>query len=373
MSLNPPLLIDGTCLDTRHRLRGTGTYARQLIKCFSRIETPDFQVLRLEAGDERTFKIWRPKRNSYRLQWFLDRLLIPLELQKSGAKIYHALDPMRTASVRNMRRITTLYDLIPYTFSRQYLEPLPNFVREGYAWMISMMEKSDHLIAISEFSKAEFVRLRSYNPDRISAIPLGYDPELFKCPEDLSKLAAFRSEHGAFFLYSGALQPHKNMPVLLKAITKLPKSINLVITGDSTPQLRRALFDDASKLGIRDQVRHLGFIPCEDLPHLFRAAVAFVFPSLLEGFGLPLLDAMACGTLAIASNAASLPEVGGDAPLYFDPNDPDALAECLKQSLEDQVLCVQQIARGKQRAEQFTWERTARATVEVYKNQLAQQ
>jgi glycosyltransferase involved in cell wall biosynthesis len=94
---------------------------------------------------------------------------------------------------------------------------------------------------------------------------------------------------------------------------------------------------------------------------------------LLEGFGLPLLDAMACGTLAIASNAASLPEVGGDAPLYFDPNDPDALAECLKQSLDDQVLCVQQIARGKQRVEQFTWERTARATVEVYKNQLAQQ
>jgi glycosyltransferase involved in cell wall biosynthesis len=373
MSLNPSLLIDGTCLDTRHRMRGTGTYARQLINSLSRMDTPDFQVLRLVAEDARTFKIWRPERNSYRLQWFLDRLLMPLELRKSGAKIYHALDPMRTASVRSMRRITTLYDLIPYTFSRQYLEPLPNFAQEGYAWMLSMMEKSDHLIAISEFSKTEFVRLRSYNPNRISAIPLGYDPELFNCSEDFSKATAFRNEHGSFFLYSGALQPHKNMPVLLKAMTLLPKTINLVITGDSTPQLRQALFDEAGKLGIRSQVRHLGFIPAESLPHLFRAAVAFVFPSLLEGFGLPLLDAMACGTLAISSNAASLPEVGGDAPLYFDPNDPDALAECLRQSLDDQVLRIQQIARGKQRVEQFTWERTARATIEVYKKQLAQQ
>lgn len=371
MSLNPPLLIDGTLLDTRHRLRGTGTYAYQLLKSLSRIDAPDFQVLRLVPGGSGTVRLWRPKRNSYRLQWYLDRLLLPIELRKAGAKVYHALDPMRAASVKNMRRITTLYDLIPYTFASQYLKPLPHFAQEGYAWMLSMMESSDHLITISEFSKAEFVRLRTFNPARISVIPLGYDPALFKCPNDLSKITTFQGEHGQFFLYSGALQPHKNVGVLLKAMAQLPKSINLVITGDSTPQLRQDLLDEARKLGITSQVRHLGFIPNEDLPHLFRASVAFVFPSLLEGFGLPILDAMACGTLVIASNAASLPEVGGDAPIYFDPNDPDALAECLRQALDDQGLRIQQIARGKQRVKQFTWERTARATVEVYKKQLA--
>jgi glycosyltransferase involved in cell wall biosynthesis len=373
MSSNPPLLIDGTLLDTRHRLRGTGTYARQLIKFLYQINDLDFQVLRLVPGGAGTVRLWRPKRNSYRLQWYLDRLLLPIELRKAGAKVYHALDPMRTASIRNIRRITTLHDLIPYTFPSQYLEPLPTFAQEGYAWMLSMMESSDHLIAVSEFSKAEFVRLRNYNPDRISAIPHGYDPDFFNCPGDSGKIATFRSEHGQFFLYSGALQPHKNVGVLLKAMTQLPKSINLVITGDSTPQLRQDLLDEARKLGIGSQVRHLGFIPATDLPHLFRASVAFVFPSLLEGFGLPLLDAMACRTLAIASNAASLPEVGGDAPIYFDPKDPDELSECLKRALDDQELNQIHIERGERRVEKFTWERTARATVEVYKNQLAQQ
>lgn len=373
MGKQPALLIDATPLDSEHRYRGIGTYTRSLIAALQQIEAPAFRTLRLwgAEGDSNALTIWRPAYPSARLQSLLNQVLLPVELYRSRAKVYHATDPERNVHIAGVYRIATLYDLIPLAFASHYLEPLKPQHRALYFQMLLRLESSNQIIAISEFSKAEFVRLRGYDPTRISVVPLGYDATIFNISPDLERSTVFRAQHGNFLVYSGSLEPHKNLPVVLEAMQLLPKNINFVITGKVTQTGLEALSAATRRAGLGERVRHLGFVPKETLPHLYHASLAFVFPSLLEGFGLPLLDAMACGTPVIAAFASSLPEVGGDAPLYFNPEDPADLAHQVTQLLEKPSLRATIAQLGRRQVAHFSWTRAAHATAQIYHQALA--
>ena len=174
---------------------------------------------------------------------------------------------------------------------------------------------------------------------------------------------------GSFILFVGNISPRKNILALLQAFNKLKKrgiKHKLVIAGKKDQRYEQVL-KTLNELNLGGEVIFTGYVPEEDLPKLYNAADLFVYPSLYEGFGLPILEAMACGTPVVASNVSSLPEVAGDAGLLVNPQDVDALTNAMYKVLTDDKLKESLIDKGLERAKFFSWEKTARETLEVYK------
>jgi glycosyltransferase involved in cell wall biosynthesis len=203
-------------------------------------------------------------------------------------------------------------------------------------------------------------------------------------PAGPEALAAVRQKYDLperFILYVGTIEPRKNLTALLEAYAALMErlsvcdlrpalsDVRLVIVGKKG-WLYEGFFRRLHELGLEDRVLFTGYVPDEDLPAIYSAADLFVFPSLYEGFGLPVLEAMACGTPVIASNASSLPEVAGEAGIMIAPHDVRGLAEAMERLLMDKQLRAELRARGLERAKQFTWERAAAMTLEVYQDAL---
>jgi len=188
-------------------------------------------------------------------------------------------------------------------------------------------------------------------------------------------LADLRSRYaldGSFLLAVGTVQPRKNYIRLVEAFRQLDRAnLTLVIAG-GRGWLDDPLYERIAALGLENRVRMLGFVPDKDLPALYSAARVFAFPSLYEGFGLPILEAMACGTPVVTSRASSMPEVAGDAALLVDPLDTDALAEALASALDDELLRSSLIEKGLERATVFTWEAAAHKLVDRFQRLLAQ-
>jgi glycosyltransferase involved in cell wall biosynthesis len=210
----------------------------------------------------------------------------------------------------------------------------------------------------SEYSKWEIIRHLGIPEHRIRVTPLAASPEFMPLP--------VREPNSPYFLYVGNLEPRKNIARLLEAFARMPlKSHDLLIAGNAWYRAGE-IREKARTLGLNGRVKFLGYVPRADLPGLFSGATAFVYPSLLEGFGLPVLEAMACGTPVITSNNSSLKEVAGDAALLVDPLDTRALTEALSLVAEDSVMRESLSRKGVQRAAHFSWESTARLTLDAY-------
>jgi glycosyltransferase involved in cell wall biosynthesis len=227
------------------------------------------------------------------------------------------------------------------------------------------------VIAISAATRSDLVRHYGADPAKISVVHHGLSPA-FR-PVDPPTIAAVRARHqlnGPYLLYVGTIQPRKNLARLIEAFARIcalpetPPDLSLAIAGRRgwlTAQIER----QATDLGINDRVRFLGYVPDADLPALIGGALAFTFPSLYEGFGMPVLEAMACGTPVLCSNTSALPEVAGDAAILVDPHAVDAIAAGLARLVADAPLREQLRTRGLAHAAVFTWERCARATLDV--------
>jgi len=249
---------------------------------------------------------------------------------------------------------------------------------------------ASHVIADSAATRRDLVQLYGTDPQRITVVPLGVD-ELFQPVTDPARLAAVRAKYGLpgdYLLYVGTLQPRKNLVRLIEAWARVIGDWRLEI-GDCQIENRKSkignwtlviagkrgwlyeeIFATARKLGLEGQVLFPGYVPEEDLPALLSGATAFVLPSLYEGFGLPVLEAMACGTPVIAANISSLPEVMGDAGLLVDPLDSDALAAAMQRLVQDAALREDLRQRGLARARLFSWSRCARETLAVLEQRL---
>jgi glycosyltransferase involved in cell wall biosynthesis len=233
-------------------------------------------------------------------------------------------------------------------------------------------------------TKNDIVELYSVPPEKVTVLYSGVDarfsPEKQRGEEERIR-KRYKLGHQPFVLGLGTLHPRKNYNRLIYAFAQIadvsrrldgrPITHNLVIVGK-----QGWLFDsikaDAARLGLRTRLIFPGYAEDDDLPALYRAADLFVFPSLYEGFGLPPLEAMACGTPVITSNVSSLPEVVGDAGLTVDPTDIYELANAMSRALQDRALREQMVNSGLARASEFTWLRSARQLRDIYKQISAQ-
>lgn len=283
--------------------------------------------------------------------------------------LYHAMAFVAPAYCP-LPMVVTVYDL---TFLR-YPERLS---RARRLYLQAFSEKScrmaRRIIAISHSTKNDLVELLRLPADKIDVTQLGYDRDRFRPASD-EDIAAFKAAHNLperFWLSLGTLEPRKNLLTLIEAYAQLPPDdrLPLVLAGgkgwDYEP-----IFEAIDKHDLTDSISTPGFIPSEDIALWYNSAEVFVYPSVFEGFGLPVLEAMACGTPVITSNVSSLPEVAEGAGMTLPPHEVDAWVAALHQARDDAAWRTTASEAGLRKAASFTWEETAKRTIESYERAL---
>ncbi len=348
---------------------GTEHYARGLIRALVELETPHRWRLYFNAPPSKGL-FPRPERIEWRvIPWprLWTHLRLALELMRHPPDVLFVPSHVLPL-VCPVPGVVTVHDLGYLA----YPEAHTRFDRWYLDWTTRRHTRvAAHLLADSEATKRDLVRRYGADPRRITVVYPGLDP-LFRPVEDPGRLAAVRSRYAlapAYIIHVGTLQPRKNLLRLLDAFEALPQRLpaphpmpQLVLVG-KRGWLAEPIVARARTMG--ERVRLLGHVAREDLPALLSGARALVMPSLYEGFGLPVLEAMACGTPVVASNVSSLPEVAGDAALLVDPHATEALTEALARVLTDAELRQTLRQRGLQRARQFTWQAAAEKVLRV--------
>jgi len=353
---------------------GAGIYIYSLIKALAEIDAKNEYFVFAKAEHIQEFGIHqpnfqflpvRPTSTLRRLLW--EQVSLPRQLRRMRIEVLHS--PHYTMPLAApCRTVVTFHDmtffLMPEVHSRFRRLFFPAMMR----WSARRAEK---LIAVSESTRQDMIRLLSLDPAKVATILEAAGP-IFRVPplaevEDLCARQGLTPDR--YLLYVGVLEPRKNVPLLLQAYAEIAAQFPdtpLVIAGKKG-WMYDAIFQKTVALGLSEKVRFLGYVPEEDLPRLYRGARAFVYPSRYEGFGLPVLEAMQCGVPVITSRVSSMPEVGGDAVVYVDPDDVSGLSQALTRMLTDDALAGDLIAQGLKRAQSFTWERCARETLDVYR------
>lgn len=360
-----------------YRQAGVSRYIEALLKEIPTVAPDDELVVftgPVDAQAERRFdpKIeWRQSRlptasPPVRIVW--EQTVSPLATRRAGVDLMHF--PVNVVSLPpSVPQVVTVHDLAFHHFPEQYPAAKQRYLRLMTRLSVS---RARRVIAVSEATRRDIIRLYGCPPERVVAVPNGIGDEMRPLP--LDEVVAFRREQGLpeeFLLFLGTLQPRKNLETLLRAYATITNEVDwpLVVAGGTGWQYDR-IFQLVRQLGLVERVRFVGYVVGEQLPLWYNAAKAFVYPSLYEGFGLPVLEAMACGTPVIASNTSSLPEVVGDAGLLVDPRSVRGLASTMLAVARDGDLRQQLGQRGRERARAFSWTRTAELTVEVYRQAL---
>jgi glycosyltransferase involved in cell wall biosynthesis len=308
---------------------------------------------------------------------FWEQVVQPFALQKERVDLLHAL-AFVTPLFSPCPSVVTIYDLsfllYPESFKRAKRFYLGLFTRLS-------ARRARRIIAISESTKRDVVRRLGVSPEKVQVVYCGIDETLRPLAKD--QVADFRSKRGLperFVLFVGTIEPRKNVTRLIEAFADLRSfdaaqdrfaicDLRLVI-GGAKGWFYEDVFARVKELGLEGEVMFPGYIPVSELPLWYNAAELLVYPSLYEGFGLPPLEAMACGTPVVAANTSSLPEVVGEAGLTVDPLDVEGLAEAMRRALSDAALRQEMRERGLQRARGFSWTKTALETVQVYRRAM---
>jgi len=309
----------------------------------------------------------------HRLHW------PPVERYTGSLGVFHTSDwshpPLRAGA-----RVTTVHDLGSLVHPQWYTDAITAHHAKQNR---STCRLSDRVIAISEFTRATFLERYSISPERVVVVPNGVDPLFAPAPSVV--VSDVRQRHGLdapYLLYVGTRERRKNLMGLVDIFARIAEDtpeLRLAVVG-ARPWLEaravhgsrrwsgREVEDRIRSLGLEDRVTILGAVPLADLIALYSGAELFVFPTLYEGFGLPVLEAMSCGCPVVASSLTAVPEVVGNAGLLVDPDDVDAFAQCAKDILTDSQFRSELVSRGKERARAFTWARTAERTAAVYRS-----
>lgn len=354
-------------------LAGNETYAANLVEALAAVDGENrytVYVTRAEAF-ERFEGRW-PNVGVRRTLPHTPLLRVPFtlsaELRRRPVDVLHVqytAPPLAPCPV-----VATVHDLsfehLPETFKRRSWMQLRLTVRRT-------VRRAAHVIAPSEFTRRDLVETYKLDPARVSAIPLAASAR-FEPVEDAVEIERVRRLYGLdgdYILAVGSIQPRKNLARLIRAYSSLRRERGrsnlpkLALVGKQA-WLYGETLDAIEKEGVGDSVRLTGYVSEGDLPALYSGALCFAYPSYFEGFGLPPLEAMRCGTPVLTGNLTSLPEVVGDAGLLVDPFDIDALARALARLIDDGALRAELRARGLRRARVFDWRDTARMTLQVY-------
>lgn len=371
IALNAQLLK----LGSTYRSAGITNYIYRLVSHLAQAQVFDYTLWTGEPRPEFAGMAQRTTRLPVhkpivRIAW--EQFVQPFEIMKVKPDLIHGL-AFVLPLVNRVPGIITIFDLsffrVPDAFNslnRLYLQTMSKV----------SVTRAVHICAIADHGKQDIVAQFGVSPDKVTVVYPGTDPR-FAIPPTPEAIAAFRHEKGLperFVLYMGTLEPRKNIPLLVRAFAKVREQIpevQLVLAGGKGWGYDD-IFAEVMQLGLKDAVLFPGFIPSEEQALWYGAAEIFVYPSRYEGFGLPPLEAMACGTPVITSNAASLVEVVGSAGSTVDPQDEMGLAEAMEQLLTNRVLHAERRNAGFQQAATFQWEGSACIQAEVYRNALKQ-
>jgi glycosyltransferase involved in cell wall biosynthesis len=367
-------------LDVRHsRDFGIGTYIRNLVAAFAKIDAEDRFIIIGRPGDlaefgklPENFQMVEYRRSGDEL-W--DQVAFPWFARSFSPDLYHI--PLNAVSpLMPKPYVVTIHDMSVLMFSdptQRRPRLLDYRFRKG-------LERADRVIAVSSATRRDVEKLLGIPPQRIRQIYNAPDPR-FLVPQaaDGETNARILQRYGIeypYVLYAGNIRIQKNIPRLVEAFAVVRgeleshpayRDLRLIIIGDEiakNPAVRRAIFQTR----VEQAVRFLGFVTLETLRVFYEAAAAFVFPSLYEGFGLPPLEAMACGTPVVTSGVSSLPEVVGDAAMLVNPENVFDIARGIREVLLDERLRQRMIERGRLQVKRFSWERTAAEVLDVYRD-----
>jgi glycosyltransferase involved in cell wall biosynthesis len=267
------------------------------------------------------------------------------------------------------KKVVTFHDLSIFTWPECHPKERVRYMQKE---LLFTVQHADALITDSEYTRRELAEYFNYPLEKVFAVPLASSGDFYPRPEDETTriLDQYGLREKQYILFTGSVEPRKNLKTLLDAYERLPLPMRLdcplVISGYrgwESGDVHKKMAQGESE----GWVRYLGFTPAADLPFIFSGARVFAFPSLYEGFGLPVLEAMASGTPVLCSNASCLPEVAGDAALMFEPLHVENLTELLKRGIEDTQWRENARELGLQRAKLFSWQRCAKETIDVYK------
>ncbi|MBN1640114.1 MAG: glycosyltransferase family 4 protein [Anaerolineae bacterium] len=282
-----------------------------------------------------------------------------------GARLYHATEHL-LMPLRTIPTVLTVHDLLFRHYPRYH--KLQNYVYLNLAVPL-FCRRADAVIAVSEHTKQDLVRSYGLAPGKVTVIYEAADPRF--CVPSSQAIEAARARYGLparYLMTLCAIEPRKNHAGFLRAFECLCRDDRDLywLVGGRTGWLYEGFFAALERSPVRDRVLMPGYIADEDLAAVYAGALAFVFPSFGEGFGLPVLEAMACGTPVVSSDATSLPEVGGDAARYFAPGDVDQMCVQTRQVIDDPALRAEMRRRGLERANRFSWQRAAHETWSLY-------
>ena len=359
---------------------GIGRYARELIRALSKVDLTNRYVLFVprDAHDELLQFDWSPNFSIVRAplterylaaMWHRARLPLPIELFIGSVDVFYSPDFLLPPT-RARRKLVTVHDLSYVRVPECFPAPLLNYLNRAVPPSVA---HADLILADAVSTQRDLVDVYRVRMEKVKVLYSGVDPR-FRPDVSQQSLARVRelTQGKPYLLSVSTIQPRKNYSRLIEAFAKIANSelgiegmqfairnLQLVICG-----AKGWMFDEVyqmvERLGLQDRVIFPSFLSDEDLPALYVGAALFVYPSLYEGFGLPLVEAMACGLPVVSSNASSLPEVGGDAVLYFDPRDVDGMVDTICRALRDESLRDDLRAKGFMQAKEFSWEKAAK-------------
>jgi glycosyltransferase involved in cell wall biosynthesis len=349
---------------------GIGEYIVLLAQALAEVKSPQDKLVLLQSRKDKTSiiagdnicrkSLWTPSHNRF------EQPGLSFEISRSKLDLLHSPDfipPFR----RNCKSVITVHDLAFLLY--------PHFLTKEsaryYGQIDQAWRRTDHIIAVSEATKQDSIKMLGVPENKITVIHEAANP-IYKpiSRDDAANYVKDRYRIDSdFILFVSTIEPRKNLPGLLQAYRRLRddyKRDEILVLAGANGWLWEEVYETVSRLNLEDHVAFLGRVPSEDLVYLYNSARLLVHPSFYEGFGLPPLEAMNCGTPTIVSNTAALPEVVGDSALLVDPHDIEGLTVAMMRLLTEQELWNELSTKGLKRAAQFSWIKAAHRTLEVY-------
>jgi len=352
---------------------GISNYVLRLIEALAQLDSDTHYAVLHSRKDAhppvpgpnfRPASCWTPSHHR------LERWALGIEALRLRLDLLHSPDFIPPA-LGSRRSVITVHDLTFLHYPQFLTAESHRYYNQQIAWAV---RRADHILADSHATKADLESLLAVAPEKVTVVHLAADPGYRPQPvEEVSRVAAEYGLQPGYLLYVGTLEPRKNLPGLLEAYRALldrqATEEPLVLVGGKG-WLYDEVFATVARLRLDDRVRFLHGVPDDHLPALYSGASVLVAPSFYEGFGLPPLEAMACGTPVVVADRASLPEVVGEAGLLVDPERPEEIARALARVLTEPPLRARLKEQGLIQAARFSWPKAARETLDVYRQVL---
>ncbi len=367
--------INAHLLSRQHGYRRAGIhqYIAQVLRHLPPAEDLRYTVFTGDAPDllaELPVRViesaWRTDNPLARIVW--EQAAWPWAIRREKIDLIHSM-AFVTPFLSRHTAVVTVYDLsfmiYPEAFPTAQRIYLQTQTRRS-------VRSARHVLTISESGRQDVHRYFDVPLEQISVVYPGVEARFQPLPS--AQVAAFRASKGLperFLLHVGTLQPRKNIPVLLEALAQINRpDLHLILVGGKG-WLYDEIFARVQALGLEKRVRFVGYVPDEELPLWYNTAVLLTFPSVYEGFGLPLVQSLACGTPVIAADASAMPEAVGDAGWLFPPQDASALAERIIEACDDSNQLAQKRARGLAQGQRFSWRTAGLQTADIYRHALS--